>query len=107
VLQLTTTAPSQAPPPRQGPFTVQEPPVTPRPPSSGVKKKAVGAPGLEDPGPPHPAGSLFQAPQPLAPRIDLEPASTVSGWGLWLTFVFCGICLAAAGYFLLPMLMRR
>jgi hypothetical protein len=42
----------------------------------------------------------------LAPLIDLEPTGGTYGWLMWVTLLFCAACLAATGYFLLPVLIR-
>lgn len=43
---------------------------------------------------------------PLAPHIHLGPTSVGIDWGKWLVMVICALGLAAAGYLLLPVLMR-
>jgi serine/threonine protein kinase len=42
----------------------------------------------------------------MAPLIDLETTEGTYGWVMWLTLIFCAACLAATGYFLLPVLVR-
>ena len=42
----------------------------------------------------------------MAPLIDLETTDGTYGWVMWLTLIFCAACLAATGYFLLPVLVR-
>jgi serine/threonine protein kinase len=42
----------------------------------------------------------------LAPHIDLETTRGHYGSIMWMTLLFCAACLAATGYFLLPVLFR-
>jgi serine/threonine protein kinase len=42
---------------------------------------------------------------PVEVHHIMQESPPVSGWLLWVTLTFCAVCLAAAGYFMLPMLM--
>jgi serine/threonine protein kinase len=64
---------------------------------NGAKEGSV-KPSVEAPAP-----AAFS---PLAPHIDLQTHSAAPFWLKCLTLVFCAACLAATGYFLLPLLQK-
>ena len=43
---------------------------------------------------------------PMAPHIQLGPTSSDFDWGKWSVLLLCALGMAAAGYFVLPVLMR-
>jgi serine/threonine protein kinase len=81
--EMPKSTPKPQPPAAVG---VSAPPVSPLPVPSAVPSVARNA--------------------GMAPLIDMGTPGAAYGWVVWMTLIFCAGCLAATGYFLLPVLVR-